>query len=122
VGPPTADRRNNIKPVFHASGKRVCCLRKATSSQLYSSSVKRLPGSFTSASGKFCFNELPLGNKFYSSSINLLGSTGLLPIGFGLTGWATDHFGPAVVFVIGGVLTAGLAALGLIHPAIRALE
>ncbi len=56
------------------------------------------------------------------ASINLLGSTGLLPIGFGLTGWATDHFGPAVVFVVGGVLTAGLAALGLIHPAIRNLE
>jgi DHA3 family tetracycline resistance protein-like MFS transporter len=56
------------------------------------------------------------------ASINLLGSTGLLPLGFGLTGWATDHFGPEVVFVVGGLLTAGLAALGLIHPAIRDLE
>jgi MFS family permease len=36
------------------------------------------------------------------ASINLLGSTGLLPIGFGFTGWATDRFGPAVVFVVGG--------------------
>jgi len=56
------------------------------------------------------------------ASINLLGSTSLLPIGFGLAGWATDSFGPSPVFVMGGLLTAAFSLLGLIHPAIRDLE
>lgn len=56
------------------------------------------------------------------ASINLLGSTGLLPVGFGLAGWATDQFGPSLVFVIGGVLTASVAAIGLAQRAIRELD
>jgi MFS family permease len=56
------------------------------------------------------------------ASIMLLGSTSLLPIGFGLTGWATDRFGPALVFVIGGTLTASVAILGLCSSAIQRLE
>jgi DHA3 family tetracycline resistance protein-like MFS transporter len=56
------------------------------------------------------------------ASINLLGATGLLPIGFGLAGWATDRFGAPLVFMVGGVLTAGLASIGLAQPAIRDLD
>ncbi len=56
------------------------------------------------------------------SSIDMLGSFVLLPIGFGITGWATDQLGAATVFVIGGAFSALLAALALLHPAIRGLD
>ena len=56
------------------------------------------------------------------SSIDNLGSSILLPVGYGIAGWATDLFGASIVFVIGGVSTVGLAALGLFHPAIRYLD
>ena len=55
-------------------------------------------------------------------SIDALGSFVLLPIGFSLSGWATDRFGAPTVFLIGGLSTIGLALLGLIHPAIRRLD
>ena len=55
-------------------------------------------------------------------SIDALGSFVLLPIGFSLSGWATDRFGAPTVFLIGGLSTMGLALLGLIHPAIRKLD
>ncbi|MBI3286560.1 MAG: MFS transporter [Chloroflexi bacterium] len=56
------------------------------------------------------------------SSIDYLGSFVLLPIGYGIAGVATDVAGPALVFVIGGALTVGLALLGLAHPSIRNLD
>jgi hypothetical protein len=56
------------------------------------------------------------------SSITLLASTSLLPLGVALAGWATDWAGPALVFIVGGAVTAGLALVGLLHPAIRNLE
>lgn len=55
-------------------------------------------------------------------SIDALGSFVLLPIGFSLSGWATDLFGAPTVFLIGGLGTMALAALGLLHPAIRTLD
>lgn len=55
-------------------------------------------------------------------SIDALGSFVLLPIGFGLSGWATDLFGAPTVFLIGGLGTMALASLGLLHPAIRNLD
>jgi DHA3 family tetracycline resistance protein-like MFS transporter len=55
-------------------------------------------------------------------SIDALGSFVLLPIGFSLSGWATDRFGAPTVFLIGGLGTMALALLGLIHPAIRKLD
>jgi DHA3 family tetracycline resistance protein-like MFS transporter len=55
-------------------------------------------------------------------SIDALGSFVLLPIGFSLSGWATDLFGAPAVFLIGGLGTMALAALGLLHPAIRTLD
>ena len=56
------------------------------------------------------------------SSIDMLGSYVLLPIGYGLTGWVTDAFGASMMFVLGGGIGAGLIALGLLHPAIRGLD
>jgi DHA3 family tetracycline resistance protein-like MFS transporter len=55
-------------------------------------------------------------------SIDALGSFVLLPIGFSLSGWATDIFGAPTVFLIGGLATISLALLGLLHPAIRTLD
>jgi MFS family permease len=55
-------------------------------------------------------------------SIDALGSFVLLPIGFSLSGWATDLFGAPTVFLIGGLGTMALAMLGLFHPAIRKLD
>lgn len=55
-------------------------------------------------------------------SIDALGSFVLLPIGFSLSGWATDWFGGPKVFLIGGLCTIVLALLGLLHPAIRNLD
>lgn len=56
------------------------------------------------------------------SSIATLGSFALIPVGSGLVGWATDHLGAPTIFILAGTLTAGLAALSLIHPAIRRLD
>lgn len=56
------------------------------------------------------------------SSIDLLGSTALMPVGLALTGWATDAVGAALVCVIGGGLTVLFAGLGLTHRSVRALD
>ena len=56
------------------------------------------------------------------SSIDALGSFVLLPIGFGIAGWATDLIGAPLVFVIGGAATVVLVLLGLAHPAVRGLD
>lgn len=56
------------------------------------------------------------------ASIDLLVSTGLLPIGYGLAGIAADRLGAPLVFVLGGAIAASLIALGLLHPAIRAVD
>jgi len=57
------------------------------------------------------------------ASVDALGSFALIPIGYALTGWATETLGAPLVFVIGGGLTVVVAALVLIgHPAIRDLD
>ena len=56
------------------------------------------------------------------SSIDSLGSFALLPIGYGLTGWAVEQFGAAAVCVLGGAITIGLSLLSLLHPKIRGLD
>jgi MFS family permease len=56
------------------------------------------------------------------SSIDQLGSFALLPIGFGIAGWATQHFGAATVVAAGGGITALFALIGVMHPAIRGLD
>lgn len=56
------------------------------------------------------------------SSIDYLGSFVLLPIGYGIAGWATDSVGAPMVLLVGGILTALLALAGLSHPSIRQLD
>jgi len=57
------------------------------------------------------------------SSIDALGPFALLPIGYGLTGWATDRLGATPVFLIGGGATALLLVLVLaLQPAVRQLD
>ena len=56
------------------------------------------------------------------ASIDALGSFVLLPIGYGISGWATDLIGAPLVFLIGGGLTALLALLGLTNRSVRELD
>lgn len=55
-------------------------------------------------------------------SVDMLGSFVLLPVGWGIAGWATDLLGAPMVFLIGGALTMTLIGIGLLHPAIRNLD
>ncbi len=55
-------------------------------------------------------------------SIDNMGSFALLPLGFLFAGWATEQFGAPAVFLAGGLLAAGVTALGLLVPAIRNLD
>lgn len=56
------------------------------------------------------------------TSVDYLGSFGLLPIGYALSGWAIDAYGVQAVLIAGGGLTACLTLMGLLHPAIRRLD
>lgn len=56
------------------------------------------------------------------SSIDLLGSLGLLPTGYALAGVLTDQVGPAWVFVAGGAMNLTLYLIPLFMRQIRALE
>lgn len=66
--------------------------------------------------------EVPAERLGRVASLDMLGSFILLPVGFGLTGLATEQWGPALVFVAGGLLTALIALAALGHPAIRRLD
>lgn len=55
------------------------------------------------------------------SSVDLLGSYCLTPIGFAAAGVLTDHIGAGSVFVAGGVLVLLLAGIALAVPSIRHL-
>lgn len=56
------------------------------------------------------------------SSIDALGSSSLLPIGFAAAGVATAAYGAPSVFLIGGLISACLIVAGLLHPSIRGLD
>jgi MFS family permease len=56
------------------------------------------------------------------ASIDQLGSFAMLPAGYWLTGWATEHLGAPLVFIVGGTLTLILMIVGLAHPAVRRLD
>jgi DHA3 family tetracycline resistance protein-like MFS transporter len=56
------------------------------------------------------------------SSIDMLVSSALVPIGYGIAGIAADRLGAAPVFILGGAIGATIIALGLLHPAIRAVD
>ena len=56
------------------------------------------------------------------TSVDMLGSFVLLPLGFAFTGWLVDGIGVTTVFIASGVVTAVLCALPLLHQAIRNLD
>lgn len=56
------------------------------------------------------------------ASIDILVSSGLLPIGDGLAGIAADRLGASTVFVLGGAISTIVIALGLLHPAVRKMN
>jgi len=56
------------------------------------------------------------------SSVDFLGSSVLAPVGYAVGGWATELLGPALIFIVGGILQTGLIGLGLLHPKVRALD
>lgn len=56
------------------------------------------------------------------ASIDQTGSFILLPVGLVVAGWATSVLGPALVFVLGGALSALMGLLALLHPSIRRLD
>ncbi len=56
------------------------------------------------------------------SSVDMLGSFVLLPVGFAFTGWLIDLIGVTTVFVAAGIVSAAICALPLFHPAIRNLD
>ncbi|MGI9058932.1 MAG: MFS transporter [Ktedonobacteraceae bacterium] len=56
------------------------------------------------------------------SSVDLLGSLGLLPIGYVLAGWLGDRVGPAAVFLLGGMVMVVLNLLPMLVRDIRRLE
>jgi len=57
------------------------------------------------------------------SSASEFGSYALIPIGYGAAGWATELIGAPLVFLVGGGVTASVAALVLaVHKGVRCLE
>jgi MFS family permease len=56
------------------------------------------------------------------SSVDLLGSLGLLPVGYILAGWLGDHLGPATVFLLAGIVMVVLNIIPLFLREIRELE
>ena len=56
------------------------------------------------------------------AGVDTVGSLALLPVGLGLAGMATEAWGPAAVFVMGGGITAVLSLIAMRHPAIRNLD
>lgn len=56
------------------------------------------------------------------SSVDMLGSFVLLPVGFAITGRLVDGIGVTAVFISCGLITAIVCALPLLHPAIRNLD
>lgn len=56
------------------------------------------------------------------SSIDFLGSFVFIPVGFAATGWFTDLVSPPVVFIVGGILTMLIWAVGLLSKSVRNLD
>ena len=55
-------------------------------------------------------------------SLDYLGSTALIPVGYLVAGLASDAFGPSAVFLAGGLISAAILAAMTLLPQIRALD
>jgi hypothetical protein len=56
------------------------------------------------------------------AGVDTVGSFALLPVGLGLTGLATEAWGPTAVFLVGGGITVILTLIAYQHPAIKKLD
>lgn len=56
------------------------------------------------------------------SSVDLLGSLSLFPLGYLLSGWTSDRFGPASVFLAGGIIIVGMSSIPLFLRGIRSID
>ncbi|HZQ09971.1 MAG TPA: MFS transporter [Anaerolineae bacterium] len=56
------------------------------------------------------------------ASIDQLGSLGLNPFGYAFAGWATDRIGAPLLFLLGGIITAAMGAVGLLSKKIREVD
>ncbi len=56
------------------------------------------------------------------AGVDTVGSLALLPVGLGLAGLATETWGPAAVFIVGGGITAVLSLIAYQHPAVKRLD
>jgi MFS family permease len=65
---------------------------------------------------------VPAGMLGRVASLDSLGSFALLPVGYAMAGWSTDHIGAPAVFLIGGTCAAIVAMLGLTRPTVRGLD
>lgn len=63
--------------------------------------------------------EVPSDKLGRVASIDILGTTALLPVGFIVAGLATDVYGPVPVFLVGGGLTVVVSLLALSLPAVH---
>jgi DHA3 family tetracycline resistance protein-like MFS transporter len=56
------------------------------------------------------------------ASMTQIGTFGLLPIGYALTGITADHFSAAFAFTAGGAITCLTISLGLLRRDVRGLD
>ena len=56
------------------------------------------------------------------SSVDQFGSTVLMPLGFGVAGWATGAVGAVPIFIVSGLASAGVMALGLLSRSVREVQ
>lgn len=56
------------------------------------------------------------------SSVDMVGSFVLLPLGFAVTGWLVDTIGVTSVFIACGLLAALFSLLPILHPQIRNVD
>lgn len=56
------------------------------------------------------------------SSVDLLGSWAMLPVGYAIIGVATQHLGAGHVFELCGAITTVVCLLALLHPTVRATD
>jgi hypothetical protein len=56
------------------------------------------------------------------SSIEILVSYALLPLGYAVAGYTTNVLGAVTTCILGGALTAIVAIVSVMHPAVRGLD
>jgi predicted MFS family arabinose efflux permease len=55
-------------------------------------------------------------------SFEVFGSIALMPVGYFVVGWATDHTDPSTIYFVSGALIAVASVLALVHPQVRRFD